>query len=39
MITIFVKYTGLVMANELPAKDAMDKTQAELTALKARTKR
>jgi multiple sugar transport system substrate-binding protein len=39
MITIFVKYVGLVMANELPAKDAMDKTQAELTALKARTKR
>ena len=39
MTTIFVKYIGLVMANELAAKDALDKMQAELTALKARTKR
>jgi multiple sugar transport system substrate-binding protein len=39
MVTIFVKYVGLAMANELSAAEAMDKAQTELVALKARTKR
>jgi multiple sugar transport system substrate-binding protein len=39
MTTIFVKYVGLAMANEMPVKEATDKMQSELAALAARTKR
>jgi hypothetical protein len=39
MTAVLVKYTGLAMANEMKPKEALEKMQAELVALKAKTKR
>ena len=38
MANIFVKYVGLALANEMPAKEAMDKVQNDLVELKKRAR-
>jgi multiple sugar transport system substrate-binding protein len=39
MTSILVKYTGLIMSNEMKPKQGLDEMQKELVSLKAKTKR